>query len=53
MDEQQLWEKFRQDGKIDHYLEYRRHLDMLAESELKLCDENQRTGSCDQGTEYR
>lgn len=51
MDSQELWEKFTRDGKIDGYLEYRRHLEMQAESELKLCDENQRPGACDKRTE--
>lgn len=51
MDSQELWEKFTRDGKIDGYLEYRRHLEMQAEAELKLCDENQRPGACDKRTE--
>ena len=53
MDEQELWARFKTDGSVEHYLEYRRHLDMLAESELKLCDENKCGGACDKGTEYR
>ena len=53
MDEKELWEKFKKDGKIDNYLEYRKHLDMLGETELKLCDENKCSGFGDKRTEYR
>ena len=53
MDEKELWEKFAQDGKIDNYIEYRKHLEMLSKTELELCDENKCIGHCDKRTEYR
>ena len=53
MDEKELWEKFAADGKVDNYLEYRKHLEMQGKMELKLCDENKCGGLSDKRTEYR
>ena len=53
MDEKELWEKFAADGKVDNYLEYRKHLEMQGKMELKLCDENKCGGLSDRRTEYR
>lgn len=52
MDEKELWEKFRQGGKIADYIEYRNCVNMK-NTELEQSAENNCTGSCDKGTEYR
>lgn len=41
MNEQELWIKFKKDGKLEDYLEYRRHLEMNAAMDLGRNDEVQ------------
>ena len=52
MDEKELWERFKRDGKVEDYLEYRRYLDMLGKMELDQSEQNQYTGIGDPGTKY-
>ena len=52
MDENILWQKFCQGGKVADYLEYRNFVN-LKSAEMKNSVEDDRTGSCDKGTEYR
>ena len=52
MTEKELWEKFANGGKIADYLEYRNCINMK-NTELEQSGENNCTGSCNKGTEYR
>ncbi len=52
MNEKELWDKFYKGGKIADYIEYRNCVNMK-KSELGKSGENNCTGSCNQGTEYR
>ncbi len=52
MNEKELWEKFYNGGKIADYLEYRICVNMKDE-ESENSGKNNRTGSCNQRTEYR
>ena len=49
MDIQELWDKFAQDGRIEDYLEYRRHLEMTAQMDLGRTDDAKRTRLGDKG----
>lgn len=53
MDEHELWIKFTKDGKLEDYLEYRRHLEMNASMDLGRNDEVQHIGLSDQSPGYR
>ncbi len=52
MNEKELWEKFYKGGKIADYIEYRNCVNMK-NTELGKSAENNRTGTCYKGTEYR
>ncbi len=52
MDEHELWLKFTKDGKIEDYLEYRRHLEMSAQADLGKVNEIQYGGARDPHTGY-
>lgn len=52
MTEKELWERFYQGGKIADYIEYRNFVNMK-NTELEKSAENNCTGACDKGTEYR
>lgn len=52
MEENELWQKFCQGGKVKDYLEYREFVN-LKSAEMKNSAENNCTGSCDKRTEYR
>ena len=52
MTEKELWEKFYKGGKIADYIEYRNCVNMK-NGETEKSGENNSTGACDQGTEYR
>ena len=51
MDEKELWERFYKGGKIADYIEYRNFVNMK-NGEIEKSGENNRTGPCNQGTEY-
>ncbi len=53
MDENELWQRFCEGGKVSDYLRYRDCVNAVNKTELELSDKNNRTGSCDKGTEYR
>lgn len=53
MDEQELWMKFKKDGKLEDYLEYRRHLEMNSAMDLGRNDEVQHLGIGDKDNRYR
>ena len=52
MNENELWEKFYKGGKIADYIEYRNCVNMK-NGEIENRGENNCTGTCNQGTEYR
>ena len=52
LDEKELWEKFANGGKIADYIEYRNCVNMKNERSEKS-GENNSTGTCNPGTEYR
>lgn len=53
MDENKLWERFCENGKVSDYLEYRNCVNSTAKTELESFGKNNGTGSCDKGTEHR
>ncbi len=59
MNENKLWEKFCENGRVSDYLEYRSCINSIEahndanKTELKSVDENNRTGSRNKRTEYR
>ncbi len=59
MNENKLWEKFCEKGRVADYLEYKNCVNAVIspnaenKTELKPIDENNGTGSCHKGTEYR
>ena len=52
MNEKELWEKFYSGGKIADYMAYRHCVNMKKE-EKENSGQNNCTGTCGQGTEYR
>ena len=56
MEGRMLWDKFTKEGKVEDYLEYRKHING-AEAEVKTeltgIDQNQCFGVSDKGTEHR
>ena len=53
MDENELWQRFCEGGKIADYLEYRSCVNAVNKTELEPRDKNNSTGSCNKRTEYR
>ncbi len=53
MDEHELWLKFTKDGKVEDYLEYRRHLEMNAMADLGKTNEIHYNGIGNPNTGYR
>ncbi len=53
MNEQELWQKFLEGGKVADYLEYKNSVNMQNKTELENSGENNRTGISYKGTEYR
>ncbi|HZK22015.1 MAG TPA: hypothetical protein VFC76_07060 [Oscillospiraceae bacterium] len=53
MNEQELWSKFKKDGRLEDYLEYRRHLEMNAAMDLGRNDEVQHLGFGDTDNRHR
>ena len=53
MDENELWQRFCEGGKVADYLEYRNCVNVVNKTEQELRDKDNRTGSCNKGTEYR
>jgi hypothetical protein len=53
MNENKLWEKFWQNGRVSDYLEYREFVNSTAKTELDTVDKNNCTGACDTGAEHR
>lgn len=53
MDENKLWDKFWQNGKVSDYLEYREFVNSTAKTELDTVDKDNGAGACDTGAEHR
>jgi hypothetical protein len=53
MDENKLWEKFRENGRVADYLEYRNCVNSLDKTELETLDKDNGSGARHKGTEYR
>ena len=56
MEGKMLWDKFTREGKVEDYLNYRKHINgMEAEVKMELEEfgQNQRFGISDKGTERR
>ncbi len=53
MDEKELWQKFYEGGKVADYLEYRNCVNTENNAELTESAQNDGTGTCNSGTEYR
>ncbi len=53
MDENKLWEKFCENGKVSDYLEYRNCVNSIEKTELEIVDKNNGIGARNQRTEYR
>ena len=53
MNAEELWKKFTADGRLEDYIEYRRHLEMQGELDLGTSDEIQRKSLGAPGNEYR
>lgn len=51
MDENELWQRFCEGGKVADYLEYRNCVNAVNKTELVESDKDNRTGSRDKGTE--
>ena len=53
MDENKLWEKFCENGKVIDYLQYRECVNSIEKTELEPIDKNNGTGTRHKRTEYR
>lgn len=51
MEENELWDKFTANGRVDDYLKYREYVEMNARTELKPIDENKHCGLSDKRTD--
>lgn len=53
MNELELWNRFRENGKVDDYLAYRAKVRENMQAEMNTGGKADRFGSCDKRTEYR
>lgn len=53
MDENKLWEKFCENGRVSDYLLYRGCVNSIEKTELEKLDKDNGTGACNKGAEYR
>jgi len=53
MNENELWQRFCENGRVSDYLEYKNTVNAAKNSELENLGENNSTGTGDKRTEYR
>lgn len=53
MNENELWQRFCENGRVSDYLEYKNRVKASKNSELENLGENNSTGTGDKRTEYR
>lgn len=53
LDENKMWERFCENGKIADYLLYRECVNSLGKTEMEPCDKDNCTGTGYKGTECR
>ncbi len=53
MDENKLWEKFCENGRVSDYLLYRGCVNSTEKTELETLGKDNSTGACNKGAEYR